>query len=415
MNHDRPPLPLLPRLLILLALITPTIEWAGGEGLKNPIKYGSLAAIMTMASFSLATGQAKGSPRIIWLSAFPVIAVYILTLFTGVSGVSDGLQTTLTLTLMMVWLTYLSSVPWSKDLTSWLAYAGSGILLLHLAAFPILHRNEDGVFAGLTTQKNFLGSICFIVYFFIRAARTLSADKRPPRALYALPLLLTMLAHSRGSLIALIIGESVNLAWPLLTASRFVFTLLLPGLMAALLWFSYFYTLLGDYAWFGPLQDWVFANTGQNIYSGRNLVWPILFNAIGEKPWLGYGAGARPNIFLVNDSLDVTWSAHNLYLTVLVQTGFIGLAALLFLLTSLWLRAMTDPRNTLVRLAAPFFFGICVYQTFECQLTQNNLDAGIYLWIIPAMLLAGARAPKAASPAEHEPAIPSSPFTGTRA
>lgn len=395
MNHlpseERPTISLLPRLLIVIAFLTPTLEWAAGEELKNAVKYGSLALIVSLATFAFASDRnAKASPRAIWLPAMPVIAIYAATTFTGISDISDGLQTTATLIMMIMWLTYLSSIKWSARLTSWLAYAGCAILALHLAAYPIIPKTDDGTFAGLTTQKNFLGSLCFIVYFFIRAARAQSLPgKGPPRTLYLLPLLLTLLAHSRGSLIAIIIGEVVSIAWPRLTASRTIFTLILPGLMTALLWFSYFYTLLGDYPWFTSLQDWVYANTGQNIYSGRNLVWPILFNAIGEQPWLGYGAGARPNIFLVNDNLDVTWSAHNLYLTVLMQTGFIGLAALLFFLTALWLKAFSIRREILVRTAAPFFFGICVYQTFECQLTQNNLDAGIYLWIIPAMILAG--------------------------
>lgn len=382
---------MLVRLLLLMALLTPTVEFFAGDAHKDAVKYAALAAIVGLATFSWLQPLTR-SPhtRTIWSAAFPLLLVYLLMSLVGGTPMTADLQTLGSLVMMLAWLTYLSAQDWSQRLLNWLAVTACALLSLHLVAYPIL--DHTSAYAGLTTQKNFLGSLCLITYVFIRAARsslaTPSTEWVPPKVFYLLPLILLVLSQARGALIAIIVGELASRAWRPLSA-RAVSAWVLPLLVTSMLAVSYGYTLLGDFDWFQGLQDQVFALTGQNIYSGRNLAWPIVFQMIGEQPWLGYGAGARPNLFLVDENLDVSWSAHSLYLTILIQIGVVGLAALLWLFARLWVAARPRRHDPLVRTAASFFLGVCVYQTFECQLTQNNLDAGIYLWVLPAMMLAG--------------------------
>ncbi len=381
--------PLLPRLLVFMSLLIPCLMWAAGEQAKDVVKYGAVVGLSCVAGFAYLYGQSKAVfHKLIWTSAIPVVAVYVLMIFLSSVPKGPGLQVLGSLVLMLGWLTYLTSVKWRPEQIRWLAMAAPALLLIQLIAYPFLPKVDH--YQGLTLQKNFLGAMCFMTYALLRFARTVNEpSSRPSRLFYLLPLVLVLLANSRGALIAALVGEAVFLIWPWLTRNRVRFILALPAGIAALLWASWFYTVLGDYTWFQELQDTVYNLTGANIYSGRNLVWPILFETIAQRPYLGYGSGARPNIFLVEKALDVTWSAHSLYFTIIIQIGYVGLGAFLMLLTGLWSKAYTLRHDPLTRIAGSFFIGVCVYQSFECQLTQNNLDVGIALWLIPAMMLTG--------------------------
>ena len=78
--------------------------------------------------------------------------------------------------------------------------------------------------------------------------------------------------------------------------------------------------------------------------SGRTLIWPIVLDAIWQKPFLGYGYVAatadfmRP--YLVSWVGTAAVNAHNGYLDVLLGTGLVGLLSLLFCISSVLARGI---------------------------------------------------------------------------
>jgi len=48
-------------------------------------------------------------------------------------------------------------------------------------------------------------------------------------------------------------------------------------------------------------------------------IWPVLIDEIKTRPWLGHGVEVTASDFIASDL-----SAHNLYLQVTLQTGFLG-------------------------------------------------------------------------------------------
>lgn len=381
-----------PLFLLTIALLGPAIIWALGEASKDAAKYAIVASVAGLGALTPLFTRVS-LDRSLFLAAIPVIAVYALMTLFGTTSFQQDIQTTGSLLLMVSWLTYLSSLKWTPTSLRPLLKVALIILTINLAAWPILGLGDDH-YAGLTPQKNFLGSLCLITYFLLRYCSQTQSSYPPSRIWYLLPLGLTLIAHSRAPLIAITVAELTILLWPVISGGRVRHTLYLPTIILMILAACWYYTTLGEAPWFTSLQDNVFDLTGTNIYSGRNLVWPILFEAISQRPLLGWGSGARPNTFLLDNSLDVTWSAHNLYYTIVIQIGYIGLAAFLLFLTTLWSKTYTAKNTKHIRVAAGFFAGICAYQAFECQLTQNNLDTGLYLWLIPALMLAKPQKPK---------------------
>lgn len=78
------------------------------------------------------------------------------------------------------------------------------------------------------------------------------------------------------------------------------------------------------------IDDMIIEYSGRTAKSGRQILWPVLVYFIGQKPIFGWGAGILPR-----DIMDTTLSAHSYYLQVLLQTGFIGLMALVGLFVAL--------------------------------------------------------------------------------
>ncbi len=79
--------------------------------------------------------------------------------------------------------------------------------------------------------------------------------------------------------------------------------------------------------------------------SGRDYLWPIFEQAAAGAPWFGWGVGAG-NVIVQPDSeiaqMLRTWAAHNEYLRIQVEGGYVGRAVLVGLF-ALWAWRRTIP------------------------------------------------------------------------
>lgn len=77
--------------------------------------------------------------------------------------------------------------------------------------------------------------------------------------------------------------------------------------------------------------------------SGRDLLWPVFAAAAEGAPWLGWGLGAG-NVVIAPHSQTArllhTWAAHNEYLRLQVEAGWLGLGLLLTLFVA-WATSRT--------------------------------------------------------------------------
>jgi len=78
--------------------------------------------------------------------------------------------------------------------------------------------------------------------------------------------------------------------------------------------------------------------------SGRQLLWPAFEAAAAQAPWFGWGLGAG-NVILSRDGaiaqLLHTWAAHNEYLRLQVEGGYLG-RTLLLALFAVWVVRRTS-------------------------------------------------------------------------
>jgi O-antigen ligase len=88
----------------------------------------------------------------------------------------------------------------------------------------------------------------------------------------------------------------------------------------------------------GSLRLFEVLNTNADSLSGRQLLWPLFEAAAAKAPWFGWGLGSG-NLVIPRTSLIVellhTWAAHNEYLRIQVEGGYVG-RTLLIALFLLW-------------------------------------------------------------------------------
>ena len=115
----------------------------------------------------------------------------------------------------------------------------------------------------------------------------------------------------------------------------------------------------------------------KGFYSGRQRLWGGIFQAINESPFFGQGLSALPA-----DFLDTGLSSHNLYLQVLLQSGYVGLFLLIVLLWLIMERLMSQPMDNNVALSIAMIVAVVIQETFEVCLLQNHLMVGLMMWMI---------------------------------
>lgn len=92
--------------------------------------------------------------------------------------------------------------------------------------------------------------------------------------------------------------------------------------------------------------------------SGRDLLWPAFEAASAQAPWFGWGLGAG-NVIIPHDGhiaqLLHTWAAHNEYLRLQVEGGYIGLILFIGLFVA-WVTSHTRRLPGLERLTMRLIF-----------------------------------------------------------
>lgn len=237
-------------------------------------------------------------------------------------------------------------------------------------------------FKGNLGNPNALGGIVFfILYFLIVAYLTEKRKKAKYFWLFSIfmGMVLCFLTMARSVWLAGVIALFVYLIWDFFK-NRFVFNMFFYLVIIAIIVGTYFYSNINEYYFLESLNSLVYTYTGKNLLSGRNRFWYILIEYIMQRPLVGYGAGTRPS-----DLIDISLSAHSLYIQVALQVGLVGIFSLFFFLKTIWEVMWFGKNNIIVKISGAFFVGIMIQQMFEVFLIQNNLAIGVLQWFIFAI------------------------------
>lgn len=195
-----------------------------------------------------------------------------------------------------------------------------------------------------------------------------------------------LLSSSRSCIISLAAFSLIYLIWPRIRDSRWMIISVILLMFSLIFSSTYLYPNLNSYSWFEKLDAVSTSYTNKSVFSGRDVIWNQIIDLINQRPVLGYGPGVRPIDFIYQQS---ELSAHNLYLQTALQSGVLGLIALLLLLVSLVFLCINTGKydNFYYKICVSFIFLLMVYQTLEISLTQNNIHVGLLQWFMIGLLL----------------------------
>jgi len=195
------------------------------------------------------------------------------------------------------------------------------------------YRRAQGIFYEASTLGNFCA--CFLVMISVALTRPRRQTFVPRFALVAGGVLFSaalLFSYSRSSIVNLIAAFTA-LAW--IDRRRIAWRQALPWLAfsvaAAAAAGFYFLPQLVEAAWMRLSGSVLyFFDYGEAIFSGRFDSWRFLLRFLAEHPWhaiLGVGYKTLP----YSEYIGQRVIGDNMYLSMLVETGIVGLCALLWL------------------------------------------------------------------------------------
>jgi exopolysaccharide production protein ExoQ len=272
--------------------------------------------------------------------------------------------------------------------TCGLVVCASFLCAIFLPQYGIDHTVHYGDWQGAFYQKNMLARamvLATLVFLFVRF--------RSGNTLRWIGIAgsLTLLVLSQ-SITGIIVFAIILASWPLYRLFRTKFTFAVPvtavvfTVLAAVA--AFVYTALPT------LLEMLNRNEG---LTGRIDLWNAVWLSISRKPWLGYGfdafwqgmQGESANVLLA-----VGWTpayAHNGFLDLVLDLGFIGLAVFAFGYLTLWRRAFTF----VTRDAGPTAAWLCMYLAFMLfynitegpVVSQNNITWVLYVATAVSLVL----------------------------
>lgn len=188
------------------------------------------------------------------------------------------------------------------------------------------------------------------------------------------------LSTRRAPLLALLIFLVTYLLWQKILNSPKLYKTYFIGFIIACLIFPLIYmnlsqpsSLLG-----AELNSLSIKYTGSRFFSGRDNLWPYVFESIKENPLWGVGVGVS-----LSELHGISLSTHNLFLFVTLQTGVIGLLLFINMLYRFWLeyyKINTDYS----RIFGPLLIAILVQQTFSLGLLAGKMALALPVWTLLA-------------------------------
>ncbi|HEY1221584.1 MAG TPA: O-antigen ligase family protein [Bryobacteraceae bacterium] len=255
---------------------------------------------------------------------------------------------------------------------------------------------DSGVYRraqGLFYEAGTLGNFCafFLVMIAVGLSRSRAEAPLSRKAMAAggaVFFAALVLSYSRGSLVNVLVALAV-LAW--LNRRRLRLLRRAPALAAgaaaaALLTWKIFPAFIQVY-WLRleASAQYLFSST-EGVLSGRVASWRVLADWIAAHPWqLLFGVGYKTLPY--SDYLGTTVVADNMYLSLLVETGIGGLAALVWLHVAILRAARRAARAPDARRS---FFGtwmLCFWSGQVVQMASSDLLTywrvlPVYFWVL---------------------------------
>ena len=375
-------------ILILIIALAAAVAVRFDLPIPGGVRRGVLGLVMLAAAMYV-VGMWLTAPRRIF-GVGPVLTAWgllILTLVIATINSFDlgvAIRIILQFTLVMLWCVFVSTLPMNRNRVRLMTIFAVTVIVANLLAWIAQGGRGININGLMENRFAYAEMLCFLMFFPWFAA--LTTQKRLYKYLTLLLILVTIfsfhMVSGRAPLLVFMICVTFYFSWRLVTAHITIFFSSLIVMLVGIAVFVWFFARFYDYAFMQALDAWVVENMGRTMASGRQEVWQLILDSWSKSPWIGQGVGLGERRFVFYEPHGDWLSAHNLYVSMIYQTGVMGLTALFGLIMTIWWTFWRARRDPVVRLAASFFVGMLAAQNFAVSLIYNSGSMALLFWTI---------------------------------
>jgi O-antigen ligase len=271
------------------------------------------------------------------------------------------------------------------NLLCWMSVVAIALSILFAIALPkygIMASVHEGAVRGIYTHKNTFGRILVLgATLFLVRIFSHKSDRLIFTGFLGLAVVLLILTRSTGALGNFLIMTVLMLIYPIL---RWRLALMIPALFALATVCS------GVLWWTMDNAETMLATVGKDpSLTGRTYFWSYLWEMIEKRFWLGYGFDSfwnglnGPSAYIWRASRWKVPDAHNGFLELWLNLGFVGVSVFAFGYCSNFLKAIAAIRTY----KTPEGMLPLLYLTFMVlvNLAESSLLGGIF-WVLYAAI-----------------------------
>jgi exopolysaccharide production protein ExoQ len=366
-----------------IAFVSSGPEADFGSNPLNQIAWPSMAAIAVVvaAQNSSRLGRVALPPAIFWL--FVCLGLAMASTAWSVKpgyALIRSLQQTFLITAIA--LTPMLAPARSADMMRalFLCCAVGVVLNLLIGGRTIAEGQGDIGYSGFMSSKNNLGQFAGVA-FLLAAHEVIQRGFRRVLGLIVAVLSVVLLVYSQSKTSTALAFLSPALAGLMLVLKRSARISALTFITVVMLLCVYFKS---DLAWY------VFHDT---TFTGRTHIWDFVGSEIDRRPLLGWGflsfwLTGPDSAAMVDGSgwIAKMPHAHNGYLDIVLQLGYVGFACLIMLISKTILGAESfakqDPARTWLLLS------MIVFIMFNNHLESSWMHSGDFLWVVFVLICA---------------------------
>ncbi|WP_309120842.1 O-antigen ligase family protein [Paenibacillus sp.] len=188
---------------------------------------------------------------------------------------------------------------------------------------------------------------------------------------------LVILGGGRTHLISLVIFVLIYKNWGRFTKNKLTYVALFSGLLFVAYTTSVLYPSLIYNPFFLDLNIKFNQYTGENFFSGRQVIWANILENVKDDRMFGLGSDITSQML---NNLNL--SAHNQYLEIYAQSGIVGLVIFVTIIFMIWAIHYKYKSSKYSRFNIAFLSSLMVMGITSVCLYQTNMALASIFWFV---------------------------------
>lgn len=187
---------------------------------------------------------------------------------------------------------------------------------------------------------------------------------------------LVILGGGRTHIVSIMIFIIIFSGWKLIK-NKFSYYTLFTFLLIGSFLYTFVYPSLVYKPFFISLNQKFNYYTGENFFSGRQIIWANILETVKENDNIMFGMGSD---MLTQELNTLNISAHNQYLEIYAQSGIFGLVIFVSILYVIWIIHYRRKHSIYSRFNIAFLSSLMVMSVNSVCLYQTNMALASVFW-----------------------------------